>query len=264
MLEVIDLGCSSPPTQRRKARFWSMDPIDGTSAFLKGEQYAVSLALIDEHGKELLGLLACPNLPLRAAMDAGQRIEEDVVDTEGMGVMLSAVRGSGYALLRPMGKGRLQGAVRKINRRRSKQQLIPVRMEDLHFVDSSVSCATDSSKVEILAERAGARETERTEIYSSHMRYAAMVLGGREFAQVRFPKKAKGEATPWCLWDHAGSQLIYSESGAGKVTDLEGRPIDFGAGRKLSNNWGLITADESVHVEILKLAGEVIGDIQKN
>ncbi|KAK4173341.1 hypothetical protein QBC36DRAFT_194869 [Triangularia setosa] len=261
MLGVIDLGCSSGGSMK-KTRFWSMDPIDGTSAFLKGEQYAVSLALIDENGRELLGLLACPNLPVWAAVK-GERIEEGVVDREGMGVMLSAVRASGYALLRPMGRGRLLGAVRRISRRKSKQMSEPVRVEELHFVDSSVSCATDSSKVEVLAEKAGVRETKRTEIYSSHMRYAAMVLGGREFVQVRFPQKAKGEAAPWCLWDHAGSQLIYSESGAGKVTDLEGRPIDFGTGRKLTNNWGLITADESVHGKILELASEVLNDAKE-
>ncbi|KAK0654155.1 hypothetical protein QBC41DRAFT_238456 [Cercophora samala] len=269
MLGLIDLGCCSTRERGSKrggeGRFWSMDPIDGTSAFLKGEQYAVSLALIDADGRELLGLLACPNLPVWTAV-RGERIEEGKVDREGMGVLLSAVRGGGCALVRPMGEGGLNAVVRRVNRRKSpsRTRLEAVKMEELHFVDSRVSCATDSGMVGRLAERAGVREAVgRTEIYSSHMRYAAMVLGGREFVQVRFPKKQKGEAAPWCLWDHAGSQLIYSESGAGKVTDLEGRPIDFGTGRKLTNNWGLITADESVHGKILELAGEVIKDARR-
>ncbi|KAK4675087.1 hypothetical protein QC764_501490 [Podospora pseudoanserina] len=253
MLGLIDLGCGRGT---RGKRCWSMDPIDGTSAFLKGEQYAVSLALLDGEGRELMGLLGCPNLGIGVVVGGG-RIEESEVDREGWGVMLSAVRGEGCALVRSMGQAGLNKVVKRINRRKAKQR--EIRTEELHFVDSRVSCATDSGMVEQLARRAGAGRTgERTEIYSSHMRYAAMVLGGREFVQVRFPKRPRGEAAPWCVWDHAGSQLIYTESGAGKVTDLEGRPIDFGTGRKLTNNWGLITADESVHGKMLELAGEVL------
>jgi len=66
------------------------------------------------------------------------------------------------------------------------------------------------------------------DIYSSHMRYAALALGGRECVQVRFPVTRR---PPWRIWDPAGSQLIYVESGAGIITDLRGRPIDFRRGR---------------------------------
>jgi 3'(2'), 5'-bisphosphate nucleotidase len=34
-------------------------------------------------------------------------------------------------------------------------------------------------------------------------------------------------------WDHAGGVLIYEEAG-GKVTDLDGKAIDFSTGRKMS------------------------------
>jgi len=43
-------------------RYWTLDPIDGTKGFLRGEQYAIALALI-ERGEVLLGVLGCPNLP---------------------------------------------------------------------------------------------------------------------------------------------------------------------------------------------------------
>ena len=42
-------------------RFWALDPIDGTKGFLRGDQYAIALALI-ENGIVRLGILACPNL----------------------------------------------------------------------------------------------------------------------------------------------------------------------------------------------------------
>ena len=42
--------------------FWTLDPIDGTSGFLRGGQYAVCLALIID-GAVKVGVLGCPNLP---------------------------------------------------------------------------------------------------------------------------------------------------------------------------------------------------------
>jgi 3'(2'), 5'-bisphosphate nucleotidase len=41
--------------------FWTLDPIDGTSGFLRGGQYAVCLALIVD-GAVKVGVLGCPNL----------------------------------------------------------------------------------------------------------------------------------------------------------------------------------------------------------
>ena len=42
-------------------RFWTLDPIDGTKGFLRGEHYAIALALVED-GQVVLGGLACPNL----------------------------------------------------------------------------------------------------------------------------------------------------------------------------------------------------------
>jgi len=38
-------------------RFWTLDPIDGTKGFLRGDQYAVALALVVD-GKVQVGVLA--------------------------------------------------------------------------------------------------------------------------------------------------------------------------------------------------------------
>ena len=40
---------------------WLVDPIDGTKGFLRGDQYAVALALI-EAGQVQIGVLGCPGL----------------------------------------------------------------------------------------------------------------------------------------------------------------------------------------------------------
>ncbi|OMJ09202.1 3'(2'),5'-bisphosphate nucleotidase 1 [Smittium culicis] len=42
-------------------RHWVLDPIDGTKGFLRGDQFAVCLALIN-NGSVQVGVMGCPNL----------------------------------------------------------------------------------------------------------------------------------------------------------------------------------------------------------
>ncbi|KAH6847766.1 hypothetical protein B0I37DRAFT_391536 [Chaetomium sp. MPI-CAGE-AT-0009] len=249
MMALLELGATGAGGDAVAAgrRVWCLDPIDGTSAYMQGGQYAISLALL-EGGREVIGVLGCPNWRFEAGVPVGGwRVQEHGLDEEGMGLLLSAVRGQG-ASVRPMGRGVLREG-RRVERGRGKA----VDLSDVHFVDSEKSPATLTEKVKEMAGIVGA-EYPGTNLYSSHMRYAAMVLGGREFVQLRWPKPGK---SAWSCWDHAGSQLIYTESGAGKVTDLSGNPIDFTTGNKLSNSWGLITADESIHGKILALTNRM-------
>nr|CAG8506781.1 1242_t:CDS:2 [Entrophospora candida] len=60
LLDAIDRG-SHPGGA--KGRMWFLDPIDGTKGFLRGEQFAVCLALVVD-GKVQLGVIGCPNLPI--------------------------------------------------------------------------------------------------------------------------------------------------------------------------------------------------------
>lgn len=62
---------------------WTLDPIDGTKGFLRGEQYAVCLALI-VNARVQLGVMGCPNLPVDASSPSGDR-----------GCLFVAVRGQG-------------------------------------------------------------------------------------------------------------------------------------------------------------------------
>ena len=53
-------------------RSWVLDPIDGTAGFLRGDQYAIALALV-EKGEVTLGVLACPNLYADIGRPGGRR-----------------------------------------------------------------------------------------------------------------------------------------------------------------------------------------------
>ena len=65
ILSSIDQG-----NAEAEGKFWTVDPIDGTKGFLRGEQYAVALALIDD-GQVQLGVLGCPNLTLKGESASG-------------------------------------------------------------------------------------------------------------------------------------------------------------------------------------------------
>lgn len=239
MMAMIDMGGQGKGGDT--GRFWVMDPVDGTKTFLLGQQYAVSLSLI-ENGKEAVGVLCCPNLKLRDG-----RVAEDSVDTEGLGVMISAVKGQGVTirtlsntttLPEPLPLAKLEP---------------PATMRDLHLVDSRQSTAIRHDIIQQIAEQVGA-QYPGTEVWSSHMRYASLILGGGD-AQVRVPA---GPVSKVCIWDHAGAQLVFTELG-GKITDLDGKPIDFSAGRLLSNNRGMIVAREAIHGDIMSMVMGMIG-----
>lgn len=61
-------------------------------SFLRGDQYAIALALLDE-GKVVLGVLACPNLPL--AFIGGQ---DQLSSHNQVGCLFSAKIGEGTYL----------------------------------------------------------------------------------------------------------------------------------------------------------------------
>jgi 3'(2'), 5'-bisphosphate nucleotidase len=243
LFKIIDLGLGQGG---RVGRIWVLDPVDGTATFLRGEQYAISLALV-ENGKQVVGVLGCPNLSLKTG-----RVNEQSVDKDGMGFMLSAVKGEG-AVIRPMGMGCLQPA-----QRLEKSVQGPDDLKDLHFVDYTDTKTWWVEKVREVADLLGAVYPE-TEIWSSHMRYTALIVGGAN-VYVRIPVK---RGTVSYIWDHAGAQLIFSEVG-GKITDLEGKEMDFGCGRTLVNNWGMVAARETAHARILRIVADVLNkDIGK-
>lgn len=58
VLDLIDRGQGATGE-----RFWTLDPVDGTQGFVRGDQYVVALALVIGSRAEI-GLLGCPGLSL--------------------------------------------------------------------------------------------------------------------------------------------------------------------------------------------------------
>lgn len=114
VLEAIGrCNSSGGPT----GRFWVLDPVDGTLGFVRGDQYAVALALIED-GEVVLGVLGCPNYPMRKEMLSYHNRYRRIVakltpptsESWVKGCVIYARRGSGNAWMQQLMHGEKQFA----------------------------------------------------------------------------------------------------------------------------------------------------------
>ncbi|QDS72899.1 hypothetical protein FKW77_007742 [Venturia effusa] len=238
MMDLIDMGMGEGFKTRKKGRVWVMDPIDGTLTFMRGQQYAVCLCLLED-GKQKVAVLGCPNLSLDHLP-----ITEDTVSQEG-GYLVSANQGCGVTL-RQISSGGLQTAKRAISRDVFKP------LAELGNIEALESNSMHHVKNKMVADKLG-MAWPGVDIWSQQMKYVAMAVGGHD-VMVRIPV-SDGHRT--ALWDHAGGHLLAEEMGI-KVTDIEGKDIDFGQGRRFYGNLGNVAAPVAFHAQVLKAVQEVL------
>jgi HAL2 family 3'(2'),5'-bisphosphate nucleotidase len=195
-----------------RGRFWALDPIDGTKGFLRGEQYAVALALLDE-GEVKVGALACPNLP-----HGGAR-----------GLLVVAARGAGAFRLWLSGDG--------AERVRVSPERDPARARLLESVEAAHG---DHGAHDAI--RARLRVAAPAVRLDSQAKYALLAQGEAE-VYLRMPTSADYREN---LWDHAAGALVVEEAG-GRVSDVAGRPLDVTRGRKLVANRGVVATNGALH-----------------
>ncbi|KAJ5096181.1 Inositol monophosphatase [Penicillium alfredii] len=233
LLYLIDLGAKGK--SGRSGRVWTLDPVDGTATFMRGQQYAVCLALL-ENGCQKVGVLGCPNLNLGSG-----HVAEDLVDRDGYGQLLSAVAGHG-ASIRPMGHGGLLPAqpLEKI------PQITDPR--ELRFVDTQAATSPDLESHSRVAAHLGCPWPNSVDLWSAQLRYVAIAVRGGCNVFVKMPRD-RGYRSK--LWDHAGGMLLVQELGC-TVTDLEGQPVDCGLGRTLASCYGMVVAPASIHPRVVE------------
>lgn len=224
-LDWIDLGGVTPDGST--SQYWTLDPIDGTKGFLRGEQYAIALGLL-EHGRVVLGVLGCPNLP----GPDGQ-----------LGCLLTATRGGG-AQIRPLAARGREGAV-------------DIRVSDItdtsaaRFCESVESGHSDQDQSAQIAAALGI--TQEPVRVDSQCKYA-IVGQGQAQIYLRLPTRKDYREK---IWDHAAGLIVVEEAG-GRVTDVRGNDLDFGHGRQLENNSGVIATNGPIHDEVLKTVAQFV------
>ena len=214
----IDYGNSIPAN-----RFWTLDPIDGTKGFLRGDQYAVALALLVD-GVVQVGVLGCPNLV------AGHR-----PDVGGAGSLVVAVRGEGT-------------------------WVSDLDVEEPHFTRVHVSDCSDPAQARLLRSyESGHTNVSQIDIFAealgvsadpvrmdSQAKYAVLATGhGELYLRLLSPKRPDYREK---IWDQAAGSLLVEEAG-GMVTDLDGKSLDFSAGKTLANNRGILASNQYLHLQ---------------
>lgn len=216
----IDRGRAEP-----NGRYWTLDPLDGTKGYLRGGQYAIALALIED-GVVRLGALACPNLD-----------EECQPGLNGPGILAIAARGAG-AWYCPM------DAVTSFRALRVSSVSEPAEARMFRSYESS---HTNVDLIEALAKAIGVEASPV--LMDSQAKYAVMAAGGGELLFRLLSPSAPDYREK--IWDQAAGSIILEEAG-GRVTDLDGSPLDFTCGRMLLNNRGIAASNGALHARALE------------
>jgi 3'(2'), 5'-bisphosphate nucleotidase len=222
----IDQGAGRPGD-----RFWTLDPIDGTKGFVRGDQYVIALALM-EAGSVVVAALAAPML----GIDLEPRPSQE-------GCVMLAVRGQGSWVVPLAGDGMQRVCVSECDQ--------PSQARLLSSVEGG---HTDPEQLERFKGKLGlATEPIRLDSQAKYL----VLAGGRAELLIRFPPKDRPSYKEK-LWDVAAGLLVAQEAG-GRATDLAGRPLDLTAGRELSRNRGSLITNGRLHEAALEAAAAAVG-----
>jgi len=216
LLSTLALGSKEKGDSKR---WWTLDPIDGTLGFLRKDQYAIALALMEDN-KPVLGILGCPALPLHG---------------DKKGCVLIAVKGQG-AFIRSLD----DPTETRINVSSQSDPQLAVFTES--FVSHGFAREINTKISTTLGVKA---EPLRID---SQCKYA-MVAKGSSDVYLRLSSLDYKEM----IWDHAAGVLIVEEAG-GIVLDFKGNPLDFSLGKKLFGNVGILCTNRNLHQKVLEAA----------
>lgn len=191
--------------------YWTLDPIDGTKGFLRCEQYAVALGMVRD-GHVELGVLGCPEL-------AG-------------GTIFAAVRGQG-SWRKPIDGAANWRQIEVSNRAQATAARILRSVEKSH---------TNVDEIGQLAAKLGV--TEIATSMDSQAKYGVLASGdGDVMLRLISPTRPDYREK---IWDQAAGSIVVEEAG-GRITDLDGRPLDFSQGRTLAKNRGILATNGHLH-----------------
>ena len=225
---------------------WTLDPIDGTKGFLRGGQYAVCLALIVD-GEVKVGAIGCPNLHVDAAKPDGEK-----------GCIFVAVRGRGAQQVRsptplpppshsPLPQYSLAGA----DPQPLRLPVLPT--SQISFLESVEAAHADHGFNARVSEVLGV--TLPPVRMDSQAKYCCLARG-EGGAYLRMPV---GTGYREKIWDHAPGSVLVEEAG-GTISDSRGKPLDFGLGRTLGENFGVVAAEKTVHPKVIEAVQTAVSE----
>jgi len=225
--KIIDQGNSEGGS---KGRFWALDPIDGTKGFLRGDQYAVCLALIED-GVVKLGVIGCPNLP------------DSFENPSYKGGLFTAIKGQGSYYSKLYDSKIEQDLTinsEKISMKNNLKSTSEIKV--CEGVEKGHSSHDDQLKIKQFI----GIPVDQTLNLDSQVKYCALSKGLAEL-YLRLPVSSSYQEK---IWDHAAGNILITESG-GVVTDMSGNQLDFGKGRILYSS-GVIASSKQFHDKVIE------------
>lgn len=217
-LAAIDLGATGTLDQwSSRHRTWVLDPIDGTKGYLRGDQYAIALALLDG-GQPVFGVLGCPNYG-------------------DCGTLYWAERGGGAFC----------STLESVAAQSTRLQ-VSVPSEGRSGIVRCEAYETGHSNHGQAATAAAALGIVADPIRMDGQGKYGVLAAGLAHAYTRLPRAGYVEN----IWDHAAGSILVEEAG-GRVSDTRGRPLDFSLGAKLSDGvTGIIASNGECHEDLLR------------
>lgn len=211
-------------------KYWTVDPIDGTKGFLRGQQYAVALALVIK-GEVEIGVLGCPNLRDGYNQDIG-----------GPGSIIYAQKGMGTWVI-------------PITTHQPPTQFHTSDISngnEARFLRSYEAGHTNVNQLDLIA---NAMEVTVDPVrLDSQAKYAILAAGhGDAIFRLISPKMPYYKEK---VWDQAAGSLVAEEAG-GMVTDLNGNKLRFDQGITLKLNRGVLATNKKLHSAALAAIHEI-------
>jgi HAL2 family 3'(2'),5'-bisphosphate nucleotidase len=191
-------------------RMWIVDPIDGTKGFLAQRHFVNAVGILQDR-QPVAGVLGAPAYP-------------------GGPKLLYAIDGT--AFMQPL-DGSAPPQTIQVSERSD-----PVTLKALESVEKSHVGHGRLARVRELMGMDGAT-VERAD---SQEKYGRVAAGDADF-YLRLPRH--GNTRPHSIWDHAPGAALVQAAG-GRVTDVDGSPLDFSEGTSLKN-YGVIATNGRFH-----------------
>lgn len=221
----------SPQPDSSSARYWAVDPIDGTKGFIRGDQFAVCIALVSgTDQKTVLAVLGCPNL--------------------NGGIVLLAIRGFGIYQAK---LGATFDALDRIT-----PSSLCLTLAAAQFTGAFESSHTKSTEIgEIMV---GCDNSLPLLKMDSQCKYALLALGTAQVYYRRHASKVNDkirlDAAEYveAIWDNAPGVLFVEEAG-GQVTDFAGNRLSFAPAKHFKVVGGIVasTLTPELHCQLLEV-----------
>ncbi|MCU0496644.1 MAG: inositol monophosphatase family protein [Anaerolineae bacterium] len=209
-------------------RTWVIDPVDGTKGFLALRHYVIAIAVL-EGGVPIAGVMGAPAYP-----------------GYSQGALFWALNGELY--------------IEGLNGSEASRRVHASTHSDPQWIRvlESVEKGHASHERMALVRRFAGLADAPLERVDSQEKYARIAAGDGEL-YLRLPRQKSPNVHS--IWDHApGTALLLA--GGGKVTDIDGSPLDFTQGRTMAKNQGMIVSNGVIHDQVLGAVEQLLRDEQ--